>query len=58
MVALIPDRRFLPPWSVDEANAACFVVKDGDGKRQAARPVAARAIRRLAGSEVVEPTPT
>ena len=25
-------RRFPPPWSVDEANAACFVVKDHEGK--------------------------
>jgi hypothetical protein len=30
--ALMPERRFPPPWSVDETNAACFVVKDGDGK--------------------------
>jgi hypothetical protein len=25
-------RRFPPPWSVDEANAACFIVKDHQGK--------------------------
>jgi hypothetical protein len=25
-------RRFPPPWSVAEANAACFIVKDNDGK--------------------------
>ena len=28
----MPDRRFPPPWSVDEANAACFIVKDHEGK--------------------------
>ena len=25
-------RRFPPPWSVVEENAACFIVKDHDGK--------------------------
>jgi hypothetical protein len=25
-------RRFPPPWSVDEENAACFIVKDHEGK--------------------------
>jgi hypothetical protein len=24
-------RRFPPPWTVDEANAACFIVKDNNG---------------------------
>jgi hypothetical protein len=24
-------RRFPPPWTVDEANAACFIVKDSNG---------------------------
>jgi hypothetical protein len=28
----MPDRRFPPPWSVDEENAACFIVKDHEGK--------------------------
>ena len=26
------ERRFPPPWSVVEENAACFIVKDHDGK--------------------------
>jgi hypothetical protein len=25
-------RRFPPPWSVDEASAACFIVRDHEGK--------------------------
>jgi hypothetical protein len=24
-------RRFPPPWSVDEANDACFIVRDHNG---------------------------
>jgi hypothetical protein len=24
-------RRFPPPWTVEEANAACFIVKDNNG---------------------------
>ena len=24
-------RRFPPPWSIDEYNDACFIVKDADG---------------------------
>ena len=25
-------RRFPPPWSVEEANNACFIVRDKDGQ--------------------------
>ncbi len=25
-------RRFPPPWSIDEHNQACFIVKDADGQ--------------------------
>jgi hypothetical protein len=25
-------RRFPPPWSVDKENAACFIVRDREGK--------------------------
>jgi hypothetical protein len=25
-------RRFPPPWSVDEENAACFIVRDHNGQ--------------------------
>jgi hypothetical protein len=28
---LIADRRFPPSWSFEEANGACFVVKDANG---------------------------
>jgi hypothetical protein len=28
-------RRFPPPWSVEEHNDACFIVKDADGQRVA-----------------------
>jgi hypothetical protein len=27
----LPERRFPPPWSVEEHNDACFIVKDRDG---------------------------
>ena len=26
------DRRFPPPWMIDEANNACFIVRDGTGQ--------------------------
>ncbi len=25
-------RRFPPPWTIDEANDACFIVRDGTGQ--------------------------
>jgi hypothetical protein len=25
-------RRFPPPWTLDEANDACFIVRDGTGQ--------------------------
>jgi hypothetical protein len=28
-------RRFPPPWSIDEQNDACFIVKDADGHKVA-----------------------
>jgi hypothetical protein len=28
----MPDRRFPPPWTIDEANAACFIVRDATGQ--------------------------
>jgi len=27
----MPARRFPPPWSIEELNDACFVVRDHDG---------------------------
>ena len=27
----MPDRRFPRPWTFEEANDACFIVKDGNG---------------------------
>ncbi len=26
------DRRFPPPWSIEEANNACFIVRDSTGQ--------------------------
>ncbi len=26
------DRRFPPPWTIDEANNACFIVRDSTGQ--------------------------
>jgi hypothetical protein len=28
---VMPSRRFPPPWSIEELNDACFVVKDSAG---------------------------
>ena len=27
-----PPRRFPPPWTIEEHNSACFIVKDTDGQ--------------------------
>jgi len=29
----MPSRRFPPPWSIEELNDACFVVKDSAGQK-------------------------
>jgi hypothetical protein len=29
----MPARRFPPPWSVEELNDACFIVKDSAGQK-------------------------
>ena len=29
---VLPNRRFPPPWSIEELNNACFVVRDHDGQ--------------------------
>jgi len=31
----MPARRFPPPWSIEELNDACFVVRDRDGQQLA-----------------------
>ena len=28
----MPNRRFPPPWDIEEANASCFIVKDNNGQ--------------------------
>ena len=28
----MPARRFPPPWTIDEANNACFIVRDSAGR--------------------------
>ena len=35
---ITPMRRFPPPWTLDEANDACFIARDSTGKRQFAEP--------------------
>ncbi len=32
MPAAVTGRRFPPPWSIEEHNIACFIVKDADGQ--------------------------
>ncbi len=29
---IVPARRFPPPWSIDEVNDACFIVRDAGGQ--------------------------
>jgi hypothetical protein len=31
----MPERRFPPPWTVEEYNDACFVVRDHNGQQLA-----------------------
>jgi hypothetical protein len=31
----MPARRFPPPWTVEELNDACFVVRDNNGQQLA-----------------------
>ena len=31
----MPARRFPPPWSIEELNDACFIVKDSNGQQLA-----------------------
>jgi hypothetical protein len=31
----MPSRRFPPPWTVEEYNDACFIVRDGNGQQLA-----------------------
>jgi hypothetical protein len=28
----MPERRYPPPWDIEEANASCFIVKDNNGQ--------------------------
>jgi hypothetical protein len=57
----MPERRFPPPWTFDEANHACFIVRDGNrfpvayvyfesepGRRAAARLMTKDEARRIA----------
>ena len=32
MPASVTPRRFPPPWTIAEANNACFIVRDGTGQ--------------------------
>jgi len=29
----MPERRFPPPWTVDEMNGVCFIVRDKNGQQ-------------------------
>ena len=29
----MPQRRFPPPWTIDEMNNACFIVRDKNGQQ-------------------------
>ena len=31
----MPERRFPPPWSIEELNDACFIVRDSNGQQLA-----------------------
>ena len=31
----MPERRFPPPWSIEELNDACFIVSDANGQKLA-----------------------
>ena len=57
------ERRFPPPWSVEELNDACFVVRDNNeqalayiyyddepGRRSAAKLLTKDAVRRIAAN--------
>jgi hypothetical protein len=40
------NRRFPPPWSIEELNDACFVVKDASGGKSSAISIMKRKISR------------
>ena len=61
MLDALTSRRFPPPWTIDEANDACFIVRDSTrqalayfyfeeepGRRSAAKLLAKDEARRLA----------
>jgi hypothetical protein len=59
----VPARRFPPPWTIEEHNDACFIVKDAigqalgyfyfedePGRRSTAKPLAKDEARRMAAN--------
>ena len=48
----MPSRRFPPPWTVEEYNDACFIVRDNDGQnpRAAAKPLTRDEARSIAAN--------
>jgi hypothetical protein len=57
-------RRFPPPWSVDEANDACFIVRDHNGhalayvyfENEPSRRAAARLLTKGEGRRIAAPS--
>ena len=41
MPSSVSPRRFPPPWTIDEANSACFIVRDSMSRRDDQRMNAA-----------------
>jgi hypothetical protein len=43
-------RRFPPPWSIEEVNDACFIVKDGNYEEEAGRRSVAKSLNEGRGA--------
>ncbi len=50
----MPERHFLPPWSVEELDS-CFVVKDANGQALACMYFEKEPIRRFRRRELLTP---
>jgi hypothetical protein len=52
----MPERRFPPPWSVEETDA-CFIIRDANGQALGGAPPHARRGEALRGRGCNRPTP-